>query len=103
MFYIRLTTLVSCKQKFEQIARLVRKTSLAFGGIQLGEYTGTSRQSALPVEWLYYAVLTGDFFQLPPIQDFSPEAKGKKHRPVQLLFESHSWKRVVRKIFILSQ
>ncbi|EPY50497.1 pif1 helicase Pfh1 [Schizosaccharomyces cryophilus OY26] len=50
--------------KLEEVARVIRKDARPFGGIQL--------------------VLTGDFFQLPPVPDSGKEAK--------FSFESNTWK-----------
>lgn len=59
--------------KLEQIARRIRKNDDPFGGIQL--------------------VLTGDFFQLPPV------AKKDEHNVVKFCFESEMWKRCIQKRF----
>ncbi|EPX71578.1 pif1 helicase Pfh1 [Schizosaccharomyces octosporus yFS286] len=50
--------------KLEEVGRVIRKDARPFGGIQL--------------------VLTGDFFQLPPVPDSGKEAK--------FCFESNTWK-----------
>lgn len=61
--------------KIEEIARVLRKSTLPFGGIQL--------------------ILTGDFFQLPPVA-----SDGRK--PV-FLFDSKSWKTSVDHVISLTQ
>lgn len=60
--------------KLEEIARRVRNSPQAFGGIQV--------------------VLTGDFFQLPPVS---------KEGPSKLCFESQKWQSVVSKNIVLSK
>lgn len=60
--------------KLEQIARMLRKSTKPFGGIQL--------------------VVTGDFFQLPPV------APGGEAR---FVFESAKWAEVVQQTFNLTQ
>lgn len=60
--------------KLEEIARLVRKSSKPFGGIQL--------------------VITGDFFQLPPVS---------KGQVPQLCFQATSWNRSIQKMSLLTQ
>ncbi|CAD6627627.1 CEI_1a_G0023430.mRNA.1.CDS.1 [Saccharomyces cerevisiae] len=63
--------------KLEQIARRIRKNDDPFGGIQL--------------------VLTGDFFQLPPV------AKKDEHNVVKFCFESEMWKRCIQKTILLTK
>ncbi|CAI4063567.1 DNA helicase SKDI_08G0740 [Saccharomyces kudriavzevii IFO 1802] len=63
--------------KLEQIARRIRKNDDPFGGIQL--------------------VLTGDFFQLPPV------AKKDENNVVKFCFESNMWKRCVQKTILLTK
>ncbi|CAI4053012.1 hypothetical protein SUVZ_15G1840 [Saccharomyces uvarum] len=63
--------------KLEQIARRVRKNDDPFGGIQL--------------------VLTGDFFQLPPV------AKKDENKIVKFCFESDMWKRCIQKTILLTK
>lgn len=63
--------------KLEQIARRIRKNDDPFGGIQL--------------------VLTGDFFQLPPV------AKKDEHNVVKFCFESEMWKRCIKKTILLTK
>lgn len=58
--------------KLEEVARKVRNSPQAFGGIQI--------------------VLTGDFFQLPPVS---------KEGPSKLCFESNKWSNVVSKHIVL--
>jgi ATP-dependent DNA helicase PIF1 len=53
--------------KLESLARTLRKDERPFGGIQL--------------------VITGDFFQLPPVPDSGREAK--------FTFEAESWTRCI--------
>jgi len=53
--------------KLEALARTLRKDERPFGGIQL--------------------VITGDFFQLPPVPDYGREAK--------FTFEAESWSRCI--------
>lgn len=60
--------------KLEQIARMLRKSTKPFGGIQI--------------------VATGDFFQLPPV---SPGGD------VQFVFESAKWHEVIQKMYNLTQ
>lgn len=62
--------------KLEYIARNIRQSDRPFGGIQI--------------------VLTGDFFQLPPV----PSRNGP---PVKFCFESQSWPRVIHKTILLKQ
>ena len=63
--------------KLEQIARRIRINEDPFGGIQL--------------------VLTGDFFQLPPV------AKKDEQRVVKFCFESEMWKRCIQKTILLTK
>ena len=60
--------------KLEALARTLRRNERPFGGIQL--------------------VITGDFFQLPPVPDYGREAK--------FTFESESWNRCVKHTIKLS-
>jgi len=53
--------------KLEALARILRKDNRPFGGIQL--------------------VVTGDFFQLPPVPDYGREAK--------FTFEAEKWKECI--------
>jgi ATP-dependent DNA helicase PIF1 len=53
--------------KLEELARIIRKDERPFGGIQL--------------------VITGDFFQLPPVPDKGRESK--------FAFEAESWSRCI--------
>ncbi|CCD24475.1 DNA helicase NDAI_0D01610 [Naumovozyma dairenensis CBS 421] len=63
--------------KLETVARTVRRSNRPFGGIQL--------------------VLTGDFFQLPPIQ--------KRDSPVlsQFCFESKMWSQCIQRTILLTK
>jgi len=54
--------------KLEELARILRKSDQPFGGIQL--------------------VITGDFFQLPPVADDGREAK--------FTFEAETWGRCIQ-------
>ena len=60
--------------KLEALARTLRRNERPFGGIQL--------------------VITGDFFQLPPVPDSGREAK--------FTFEAESWNRCIRHTIKLS-
>jgi ATP-dependent DNA helicase PIF1 len=60
--------------KLEEIARTIRKDQRPFGGIQL--------------------VITGDFFQLPPVPDGGREAK--------FAFEAESWTHCIEHTIKLS-
>ena len=60
--------------KLEQLARILRRNERPFGGIQL--------------------VITGDFFQLPPVPDNGREAK--------FTFEAESWNRCIEHTIQLS-
>ncbi|CCE62806.1 hypothetical protein TPHA_0D01660 [Tetrapisispora phaffii CBS 4417] len=63
--------------RLEEIARRVRKINRPFGGIQL--------------------VLTGDFFQLPPV------SKKEYNEPPLFCFESNMWKLCVQKTILLTK
>jgi ATP-dependent DNA helicase PIF1 len=58
----------------EALARMLRRSEQPFGGIQL--------------------VITGDFFQLPPVPDYGREAK--------FTFEAQSWNRCITHTIKLS-
>ncbi|KAG5416854.1 RRM3 [Candida metapsilosis] len=60
--------------KLEHVARLVRKSTKPFGGIQI--------------------VCTGDFYQLPPVA---------KNRTALLCFQAKSWSKVINKNIVLKQ
>src|SRR5579859_26644 len=62
--------------KLEALARELRKSSDPFGGIQL--------------------VITGDFFQLPPVPDYG------QNREARFAFEAESWNRCVKHTIKLS-
>lgn len=61
--------------KFDYVARNVRKSNRPFGGIQV--------------------IFTGDFFQLPPVS--------KNGKPTSYCFESQSWKRAIQKTILLNK
>ena len=61
--------------KFDFVARNVRKNNQPFGGIQV--------------------VFTGDFFQLPPVS--------KNGRQTIYCFESQSWRRAIKKTILLNK
>lgn len=63
--------------KLDSIARNLRASQEAFGGIQV--------------------VCTGDFFQLPPVDD------GMKKKKTQFAFESKVWKRMMQKTVVLTK
>lgn len=65
--------------KLEHIARVVRNCRQPFGGIQL--------------------VLSGDFFQLPPVPDQSHEYR----MPATFAFDAKSWPRCISRPVFLSQ
>ncbi|CUM68619.1 uncharacterized protein PRCAT00006346001 [Priceomyces carsonii] len=60
--------------KLEELARLLRKNTKPFGGIQV--------------------VCTGDFFQLPPVN---------KDGAIEFCFQSPAWKKVIAKTVLLKQ
>lgn len=61
--------------KIEETARKLRKSSKPFGGIQL--------------------VLTGDFFQLPPVT--------KNNAPTRFAFDAKCWSQVIHEMVNLTQ
>ncbi|SGZ40711.1 uncharacterized protein HGUI_02911 [Hanseniaspora guilliermondii] len=61
--------------KFDYVARNVRKNNRPFGGIQV--------------------IFTGDFFQLPPVS--------KNGKQTSYCFESQSWKRAIQKTILLNK
>ncbi|KAG6866015.1 hypothetical protein C0991_009423 [Blastosporella zonata] len=65
--------------KLEYIARVVRKSKKPFGGLQL--------------------VLSGDFFQLPPV----PEKTHDREIPATLTFDALTWPQCVAQIVHLTQ
>jgi len=67
--------------KIEYIARSVRKSDRPFGGIQV--------------------VLTGDFFQLPPVQK-RDNANGNNEKSI-FCFESEMWQRCIHKTILLTK
>lgn len=48
-----------------------------------------------------FSVVTGDFFQLPPVPDWA--APGEKRQDSQFVFESQGWKQAVPEMVILTQ
>lgn len=66
--------------KLEHIARRLRKNEKPFGGIQL--------------------VLTGDFFQLPPVQK---RGENQQDTITVFCFESQMWKRCVQRTILLTK
>lgn len=73
--------LIHASQKLEEIARTVRSNSSPFGGIQL--------------------VLTGDFYQLPPVPDYA--GHGQQKVPVKFAFDARSWSTCIKHIAVLKQ
>lgn len=65
--------------KLEYIARAVRKCKKPFGGIQL--------------------VLSGDFYQLPPV----PEQSHEYHMPATYAFDATSWSNCIARPIFLTQ
>lgn len=61
--------------KLEEIARRIRNNARAFGGIQL--------------------VVTGDFFQLPPVPDGS-------HREAKFAFSAATWNTTIQHTILLT-
>jgi hypothetical protein len=50
------------------------------------------------------AVITGDFFQLPPVPDYQGQARGAGFSQGQkFVFESPAWKQAVPNMIVLTQ
>jgi ATP-dependent DNA helicase PIF1 len=69
--------------KLESLARKLRSSKLPFGGIQV--------------------VLTGDFFQLPPVPDKNNRGKDGKPKKPTLCFGAKSWPTVIRRQVLLTR
>lgn len=65
---------------------MARKNSMPFGGIQISK--PKKRSTIVPLTDSC-PVMTGDFFQLPPVPDTET---GNKKIPIQFLFQSHGFK-----------
>lgn len=83
---------------------MVRKNSQPFGGIQLGERDPSSLSTLLI--WDRSSVITGDFFQLPPVPDnlpSKPYEKQQKKKPMKFAFEAETWNQCIRATIVLKE
>ena len=65
---------------------MTRKNELPFGGLQLGQKSGLLGQHDHSL--IIPTVMSGDFFQLPPIPEID---EGNKTIPAQFAFLSEAW------------
>lgn len=83
---------------------MLRKNSLPFGGIQLGALRTTKDCSGIQTgltPFYHILVITGDFFQLPPVVELT--GPGQPPQPVKFVFESKGWKAAALKTVVLQQ
>lgn len=79
--------------KLARVGSILRKNVLPFGGIQVRPDRFVSLCAY--VNMSFKVIVTGDFFQLPPVN--------KGSQAVKFAFEAEFWKRTIKKTFNLTK
>lgn len=79
--------------KLAEVGSIIRTSSLPFGGIQV-RTSFLSLTLRLPTHESIQIVVTGDFFQLPPVT---------KSGSVKFAFEAAYWSKSIQRTFNLTQ